>query len=204
MVAIDLAHVLSTLGTAAWSGEDRSRARVAVGLALTIYAGHTRDQGTPYIQHPLAVVTILRSELGVTQPETLLLGLLHDALEVDPGSEALVTHQLGGAFAARLRAMTPDHRVERRLKAPSDETRWRMKTAALPAEELLVRLADRIHNLRDLAASPNHERRQNFVRNLTEFHLPLAEAARPLSPELGAAHALLHAEYVRHQQEVRS
>ncbi|MFI2350987.1 HD domain-containing protein [Streptomyces sp. NPDC019443] len=203
MGAIDLAHVLSTLRTAACPANEHSRARVAAGLALTIYAGHTRDQGTPYLQHPLAVVTILRSELGVTQSETLLLGLLHDALEVDPGSEALVTHQLGEAFTARLRAMTPDHRLERRPKAPGDETRWRRKTAALPGEELLVRLADRIHNLRDLAASPNHERRRKFVRNLTEFHLPLAEAARPLSPEHGAAHALLHAEYVRHQQEVR-
>lgn len=203
MAATDLPHILTTLAPATWSARSSSRARVAAGLALTIYAGHTRDQGTPYLQHPLAVVAILRHELGVTQPETLLLGLLHDALEVDPSSEALVSHQLGAPFAKRLRAMTPDHRLEQRPKAPGDETRWRTKTAALPAEELLVRLADRIHNLRDLAASPNHERRRKFVRNLTEFHLPLADAARHLSPHLEAAHTLLNAEYVHHQQEVR-
>lgn len=203
MAATDLPHLLTTLGAAAWSARASSRARVAAGLALTIYAGHTRDQGTPYLQHPLAVVAILRHELGVTQPETLLLGLLHDALEVDPSSEALVTHQLGAPFAERMRAMTPDHRLEQRPKAPGDETRWRTKTAALPAEELLVRLTDRIHNLRDLAASPNHERRRRFVRNLTDFHLPLADAARHLSPHLEAAHTLLNAEYVHHQQEVR-
>ncbi|WP_406410578.1 HD domain-containing protein [Streptomyces halstedii] len=202
MAATDLPHILTTLGATAWPAGESSRARVAAGLALTIYARHTRDQGTPYLQHPLAVVAILRHELGVTQPETLLLGLLHDALEVDPSSEALVTHQLGAPFAERLRAMTPDHRLEQRPKAPGDETRWRMKTAALPAEQLLVRLADRIHNLRDLAASPNQERRRKFVRNLTDFHLPLADAARHLSPHLEAAHALLNAEYVHHQQEV--
>ncbi|MEU5657968.1 HD domain-containing protein [Streptomyces sp. NPDC047737] len=203
MAPTDLPHILTTLAPAAWSARASSRARVAAGLALTIYAGHTRDQGTPYLQHPLAVVAILRHELGVTQPETLLLGLLHDALEVDPSSETLVTHHLGAPFAERLRAMTPDHRLEQRPKAPGDETRWRTKTAALPAEELLVRLADRIHNLRDLAASPNHERRRKFVRNLTDFHLPLAYAARHLSPHLEAAHTLLNAEYVHHQQEVR-
>lgn len=203
MAATDLPHILTTLAPAAWSARASSRARVAAGLALTIYAGHKRDQGTPYLQHPLAVVAILRHELGVTQPETLLLGLLHDALEVDPSSEALVTHQLGAPFAERLRAMTPDHRLEQRPKAPGDETLWRTKTAALPAEELLVRLADRIHNLRDLAASPNHERRRKFLRNLTDFHLPLADAARHLSPHLEAAHTLLNAEYVHHKQEVR-
>ncbi|WP_212913017.1 HD domain-containing protein [Streptomyces sp. TS71-3] len=203
MASIDLAHLLATLGARAWPFQSHSRARVAAGLALTIYAGHTRDQGTPYLHHPLAVVTILRSELGVTLPETLLVGLLHDALEVDPGSESLVVHQLGEVFAARLRAMTPDHRLARRPKEPGDEIRWRMKTAALPAEDLLVRLADRVHNLRDLAASPNSERRSKFIRNLADFHLPLAEAARPLSPQLATAHALLHHEYVRHQQEVR-
>lgn len=203
MAPTDLPHILTTLAPAAWSARASCRARVAAGLALTIYASHTRDQGTPYLQHPLAVVAILRHELGVTQPETLLLGLLHDALEVDPSSEALVTHQLGAPFAERLRAMTPDHRLEQRPKAPGDETQWRTKTAALPAEELLVRLADRIHNLRDLAASPNHERRRKFVRNLTDFHLPLADAARHLSPHLEAAHTLLNAEYVHHQQEAR-
>ncbi|MFW3473051.1 HD domain-containing protein [Streptomyces microflavus] len=203
MAATDLPHILATLGATAWPAGESSRARVAAGLALTIYAGHTRDQGTPYLQHPLAVVAVLRDELGVTQPETLLLGLLHDALEVDPSSGALVTHQLGAPFAERLRAMTPDHRLEKRPKAPGDETRWRMKTAALPAEELLVRLTDRIHNLRDLAASPNQERRRKFVRNLTDFHLPLADAARRLSPHLKAAHTLLNAEYVHHEQEVR-
>lgn len=203
MAVANLPHMLTTLATSTWAVGDRSRARVAAGLAIAIYAGHTRDQGTPYVQHPLAVVTVLRSELGVTQPETLLLGLLHDALEVEPSSEALVIHQLGAAFAERLRAMTPDHRLERRPKVPGDENRWRVKTAALPAEELLVRLADRIHNLRDLAASPNHERRRKFVQNLTDFQLPLAAAARCLSPHLEAAHTLLNAEYIHHQQEIR-
>ncbi|MCT2589830.1 HD domain-containing protein [Streptomyces sp. N2-109] len=203
MTTNDLEHVLATLGATAWSTRDGSRARVAGGLALTVYAGHTRDQGTPYLQHPLAVVAVLRNELGVTDADTLLLGLLHDALEVAPASEALITNQLGSGFAARLRAMTPDHRLERRPKAPGDEAIWRAKTAGLPPEELLVRFADRIHNVRDLNASPSLERRAKFLRHLAEFHLPLAKSARPFSTHLAAAHTLLQAEYVRHQQEVR-
>jgi (p)ppGpp synthase/HD superfamily hydrolase len=203
MNPIDLDHILTMLGAAAWDTDEQSRARVAGGLALTVYDGHTRDQGTPYLEHPLAVITLLRREIGVSHPETLLLALLHDALEVAPGSEALLVQHLGGPFTARLRAMTADHRLEQRCKAVGDETRWRAKQAALPSEDLLVRLADRLHNLRDLAASPNSDRRQRYLQSLADFQLPLADAARGLSPHLEAMHALLHTEYVRHRQEIR-
>ncbi|MBP5937920.1 HD domain-containing protein [Streptomyces acidiscabies] len=203
MFPIDLDHVLTVLGAAAWTTEEQSRARVASALALAVYDGHTRDQGTPYLEHPLAVVTLLRTETGVSHPETLLLALLHDALEVAPESEALLIQRLGAQFTSRLREMTPDHRLEQRSKATGDEPNWRFKQAALPAEDLLVRLTDRLHNLRDLAASPNLDRRRRFLRSLEHFYLPLAEAARGLSPQLETMHTLLHSEYVRHQREVR-
>lgn len=204
MPPIDLDRILTELGAAAWSADAQSRARVAGGLALTIYGGHTRDQGTPYLEHPLAVVTLLATEIGVGHVETLLLALLHDALEVAPESEAQLIQHLGAPFTDRLRAMTADHRLEQRPKAAGDETRWRAKQAALPQGDLLVRLADRLHNLRDLASSPNLDRRRRLLQSLEDFHLPLAHAARGLSLHLEAMHELLHAEYVHHQQEVRS
>ncbi|MET8740808.1 HD domain-containing protein [Streptomyces sp. NPDC004728] len=203
MNPIDLDHVLTLLGAAAWGTDGQSRARVASTLALTVYDGHTRDQGTPYLEHPLAVVTLLRTEIRVSHPETLLLALLHDTLEVAPELEALLVQHLGRPFTGRLRAITADHRLEQRPKAAGDESSWRFKQAALPPEDLLVRLADRLHNLRDLAASPNLDRRRRFLRSLQDFYLPLADAARGLSPHLAAMRALLHAEYVRHHQEVR-
>ncbi|MGC9441544.1 HD domain-containing protein [Streptomyces sp. WG5] len=198
----DLDHVLTVLGAAAWSTDEQSRADAAGTLALTVYDGHTRDQGTPYLEHPLAVVTLLRTEIRVIHPETLILALLHDALEVAPESEALLVQHLGAPFTARLRAMTADHRLEQRPKAAGDETNWRFKQAALPPEDLLVRLADRLHNLRDLAVSPNLARRRRFLQSLEDFYLPLADATCGLSPHLAAMHALLHAEHVQHQQEV--
>lgn len=203
MKPIDLDHVLTVLSAAAWSTDEQYRARVAGGLALTVYDGHTRDQGTSYLEHPLAVVTLLRTEIRVSHPETRLLALLHDALEVALESEAILVQHLGARFTVRLRAMTADHRLEQRPKAAGDETSWRFKQSALPSEDLLVRLADRLHNLRDLAASPNVDRRRRFLQSLEDFYLPLADAARGLSPHLAAMHALLHTEYVQRQQEVR-
>ncbi|MEW1613974.1 MULTISPECIES: HD domain-containing protein [unclassified Streptomyces] len=203
MNPINLHHVLTVLGADAWTADEQSRARVAGALALTVYDARTRDQGTPYLEHPLAVITLLRTEIEVSQVEPLLLALLHDALEVAPASESLLVQHLGAPFTSRLRAMTADHRLEQRPKAAGDEISWRFKQAALPAENLLVRLADRLHNLRDLAASPNVDRRRRFLQSLEDFYLPLADAARGLSLHLTAMHALLRSEYVQHQQEVR-
>ncbi|MBG0818685.1 HD domain-containing protein [Planomonospora sp. ID82291] len=199
MASGDFDAILTALGVAAWAPADRLRGRSAAFLALTIYAGHTRDQGTPYLEHPLAVVAILRDELTVTVTGTLLLGLLHDALEVSPSSGPLITARLGEEFTERLRTMTPDHRLEQRSKEPGDEAAWRAKTARLGAEELVVRLADRIHNLRDLVRSPSIGRREKFLSALAGFYLPLAESARASSLEVDAAYRLLHAEYERHR-----
>ncbi|WP_308343643.1 HD domain-containing protein [Streptomyces sp. MK37H] len=199
MYPAETTAVLHVLDASTWPEADRSRAKEAAALALTAYADHARDQGTPYIDHPLAVVSILRAELAVTAPNTLLLGLLHDALEVSPSAAPLLTTRLGADFVTILQAMTPDHRLEQRTKQLGDKAAWRAKTSRLAPEPLLVRLADRIHNLRDLRNSPNADRRERFITALIEFYLPLAESARPISAQLNAACSLLQAEYERYQ-----
>lgn len=192
--------IFDVLHVAAWNPPDQARAFEAAVLAITAYDGHTRDQGTPYLTHPLAVVTVLRAELGVATPHTLLLGLLHDALEVTPALSPQVQDALGRPFAGQLRAMTPDHRLEQRRRRPGDEETWRAKTAQLPAESLLIRLADRIHNLRDLHHSPDPRRRERFVSALDGFYLPLAEDSRNRSPHLDTACTLLKAALAEHRR----
>lgn len=193
--------ILDVLQADTWDQADHTRAQTSASLALSIYSGHTRDQGTPYLHHPVAVVAILRDELAVTTPGTLLLGLLHDALEISPESASAVAAGLGEEFAERLREMTPDHRLERRPKQPGDEAAWRAKTARLGPELLLVRLADRIHNLRDLRNSTDSGRRERFVAALVDFYLPLAETSRAVNTHLAAACVLLRAEYQRYAHE---
>jgi GTP pyrophosphokinase len=194
--------ILAILGADTWHTAHQDRALAAAALALAAYDGKVRDQGTPYIEHPLAVVTILRDELLVTQPETLLLGLLHDALELSPGSEPEIADRLGRLFAEELRAMTPDHRLEDRPKQAADEADWRIKVQHLSLDGLLVRFADRIHNLRDLVRSPDTERHQRFIASLVDFYLPLARAAQTESPPLKRAYDLIEAELHRYRTSV--
>ncbi|MEU3783421.1 HD domain-containing protein [Streptomyces sp900129855] len=188
------------LDIASWPTPGRSRGRHAVALALAVYAGHERDQGTPYLAHPVRVVAILRREFDVTDPEILILGLLHDALEISPTSEPLIASGLGQEVVERLRAMTPDHRLKTREKRPGDAAAWRRKLDALGPVELLIRLADRVDNLRDLHHSPVPERRIRFLEALTDTYLPLADAARTVGPHHRAAHDLLVEEHGRYRQ----
>ncbi|MGB8944960.1 MAG: HD domain-containing protein [Streptomyces sp.] len=192
--------VTDELGLQHWSAPNRERGRHATALAIAIYTGHVRDQGTAYIKHPLRVVAILKSELGVTDPDLIILGLLHDALEISPSAEPLIASGLGRAFAQQLRSMTPDHRLERRPKQPQDADTWHNKIQALGPDELLVRLADRIDNLRDLRHSPDPGRRERFLGSLTGSYLPLAEECRDASAPLRAAYELLTAEHQRQAQ----
>ncbi|MGW1938828.1 HD domain-containing protein [Streptomyces goshikiensis] len=193
--------VWDALGANAWNPDQQKTATICVAVALAVYGDHTRDQGTPYIHHPVAVVAILRDELDVTCPTALMTGLLHDALEIDPGAAETISSRLGGKFTARLAAITPDHRLADRPKQPGDQEAWHRKTEQMPPVSLTIRLADRIHNLRDLANSPDSGRRARFLADVAEFHLPLAESRRGLDPHLAAAHALLLSEYNRYQRE---
>ncbi|WP_155055419.1 HD domain-containing protein [Streptomyces blattellae] len=183
------------LGLSTWPEGDSPRGHHAVALALAVYAGHERDQGTPYLAHPVRVASLLRRELGAHDPDILILGLLHDALEVSPTAEPLIAASLGEDVVGHLRAMTPDHRLEKRQKRPGDEAAWHRKLAALSPNELLVRLADRVDNLRDLRHSPVPERRTRFLNALEETYLPLAEAARHLGPHHRTVRELLVEEY---------
>ncbi|MFD3756746.1 HD domain-containing protein [Streptomyces sp. NPDC058622] len=191
----------SALGAANWEPGQQTTARTCAAIAVTLYGGYTRDQGTPYIEHPMAVVEILREELGVVCPTALMTGLLHDVLEISPGARDLIGRRLGVKFANRLADITPDHRLEQRAQGPGDRQAWREKTAALEPVPLLIRLADRIHNTRDLARSPDLARRARFLDDLAVFYLPLAEARRAASPQLAAAYRVLRREYDAHQEE---
>ncbi len=79
-------QITARLGIDTWDTTDRDHGLRAVQVASHVYDGITRDQGTPYIEHPVAVTEILRDEAGLPQPRVLVLGLLHDALEVRPSA----------------------------------------------------------------------------------------------------------------------
>ncbi|MGH4018612.1 MAG: HD domain-containing protein [Pseudonocardiaceae bacterium] len=187
-------QIAARLGIDTWDAADREHGRRAAQVATRVYGSITRDQGTPYIEHPVAVAEILRDESGLDQPRALVLALLHDAFEVRPGAAAEITDQLGHATTEALRALTPDHRLAGRRRGPGDDDAYHRKVTALPDGLLPVKLADRLHNLRDLPASTNPDRSRRFLTQLTEVYLPLARTRGPATPTVAALATLLSAE----------
>jgi (p)ppGpp synthase/HD superfamily hydrolase len=145
----------------------------------------------PYIGHPVAVAEILRGEAGLDQPRVLVIALIHDALEIRPGAAAEIARQLGAGTVSALQALTPDHRLAGRRRDPGDDEAYQRKVAALPDDRLAVKLADRVHNLRDLPASDSSERSSRFQSQLASFYLPLARSRGRTSAPIGALAAIL-------------
>lgn len=187
-------QITTRLGIDTWDLADREHGLRAVEVAGRVYEGITRDQGTPYIDHPVAVTEILRDEASLPEPRVLVLALLHDALEVRPDAAAEITEQLGGVTTEALRALTPDHRLADRRRGPGDDAAYHRKIAALPDELLAVKLADRVHNLRDLAASTNPDRSHRFRTQLAGFYLPLARSRAGTNTAIAALAAILASE----------
>ena len=126
-------------------------------LRAAAFAAHKhRDQrrkgvaATPYINHPIAVANVLASEAGVTDPVILAAALLHDTIEDTETSQPELVAEFGPAIGAVVAEVTDDKRL---LKA--ERKRLQIEHAAhISYEAKLVKMADKICNVRDMITAP--------------------------------------------------
>jgi GTP pyrophosphokinase len=149
------------------------RIRRAVAAAAVAHAGQRRKSGEPYVEHPVAVATIV-AELGLD--ETTVVGaLLHDAVE-DTGMTAEdVAEGFGPDVAAIVDGVTKLDRLRFESKEAQQAATIRKMIMAMAKDwrVLVIKLADRLHNLRTIAALP--EWKQHRIANETlEIYAPLA------------------------------
>ena len=117
---------------------------------------------TPYINHPLAVARVLADEGGVKDAEILAAAILHDTLEDTATTRRELEREFGARIAALVSEVTDDKSLpkQRRKQLQIDHAPMKSKGAAL------IKVADKICNLRDLRASPpkhwTAERRQRY------------------------------------------
>jgi GTP pyrophosphokinase len=147
----------------------------AYTLAAEAHQEQKRDNGDPYITHPLAVAEILagyRLDVG-----SIVTALLHDTIE-DTGVTLRV---LESNFGAEIAGLVDGVTKLTRLELQSDRTRqaenFRKLVLAMSKDirVLLVKLADRLHNMRTLHFVAEAERRQRIARETMDIYAPLAE-----------------------------
>jgi GTP diphosphokinase / guanosine-3',5'-bis(diphosphate) 3'-diphosphatase len=105
---------------------------------------------SPYINHPIALVSILAVEAGIDDRDTLCAALLHDTIEDTDTSVEELVEAFGGPVASLVQEVTDDKRL------PKAERKLRQveHAAHLSPKARSVKLADKIANLRDVADSP--------------------------------------------------
>jgi guanosine-3',5'-bis(diphosphate) 3'-pyrophosphohydrolase len=153
---------------------DISLIDAAYVLASAAHARQQRDNGDPYITHPLAVAEILagyRLDTG-----SILTGLLHDTIEDTGIKLPQIEQQFGQDVAGLVDGVTKLTRLELQSDRTKQAENFRKLVLALSKDirVLLVKLADRLHNMRTLHFVENEDRRQRIARETIEIYAPLA------------------------------
>ena len=147
----------------------------AARLAATAHADQVRRNGEPYIIHPIAVAEILAGYKLDTA--TLATALLHDVVEDTPTSLADITRRFGPEIAKLVDGVTKLSRIEVQSERTKQAENLRKLLMAVSEDirVLLVKLADRLHNMRTLHHVPKAEKRAQTARETLDIYAPLAE-----------------------------
>jgi len=135
------------------------------------HEGQLRKSGDPYITHPLAVTTIL-AELGMTEP-TLVAALLHDTVEDTPYTLEQLTKEFGAEVARLVDGVTKLDKVQYGDSAQSETIRKMIVAMSKDIRVLVIKLADRLHNMRTLRYVPVKSQERS-ARETLDIYAPLA------------------------------
>jgi guanosine-3',5'-bis(diphosphate) 3'-pyrophosphohydrolase len=146
-----------TLGRSPPRADYTNYTPVSLILAATTFAAHKhREQrrkgadASPYINHPIAVANVRANEVGIVDPITLAAALLHDTIEDTDTSAA----ELKAAFGERVASIVVEVTDNKSLPKQARKQLQIEHAAHLSKRAQLVKLADKICNLRDMARSP--------------------------------------------------
>jgi len=144
----------------------------AVGAAA--HAGQTRKSGEPYITHPVAVATAL-AEQGV-DVESLIAAILHDTIEDTPLTRETLAHEFGATVAELVEGVTKLDKLQfaSYQEAAAESFRKMLLAMARDLRVILIKLADRLHNMRTLGAQ-SAGARVRIARETLEIYAPIAQ-----------------------------
>jgi GTP pyrophosphokinase len=160
-----------------WAGylkpEDVTRLETAYHFSEAAHSGQFRASGDPYISHPLAVANIL-AQLHL-DPQALTAALLHDVMEDTAVTKAEITKKFGKPVAELVDGVSKLDRIEFETveEAQAENFRKMLLAMARDVRVILIKLADRLHNMRTLDAVPPAKRRR-IARETLDIYAPIA------------------------------
>jgi (p)ppGpp synthase/HD superfamily hydrolase len=149
------------------SAAELGRVNRAYELARLAHKGQVRDEGSPYIIHPVRVAAALIEEVGIHSTSLVCAALMHDVIEDSPITRLEIETKFGAEVGQVVWLLTKFEEVSLKDYLEAIE-------AAASTGAPLVKLCDRLDNLRYLAGSPNREKKHRYIRTTEAFYLPMA------------------------------
>ena len=153
--------------------KDVARLAEAYRFSEAAHAGQTRQSGDPYISHPLAVAEILAD--WHLDGQTLMAALLHDVTEDTSVTKDEISDTFGRPVAELVDGVSKLDRIEFQSAEDAQAENFRKMLLAMARDVrvMLIKLADRLHNMRTLGAVPPAKRRR-VARETMEIYAPIA------------------------------
>ena len=147
----------------------------AYNFALKAHEKQKRDEGSPYIIHPVAVAGIL-TELKLDSA-TIATGLLHDTIEDTHATYKTIEKEFGKEVADLVEGVTKISVYENQAVTNSKAENFRKLILATSKDirVLLVKLADRLHNMRTIRFVSNKDKQIRKAKETMEIYAPLAD-----------------------------
>ncbi len=155
-------------------GADVGLIEQAFAIARDAHANQKRDNGEPYIIHPLAVAEILAG-FRLDAP-SIVTALLHDTIEDTGVTYKVISDRFGSAIADLVDGVTKLTRLELQSDRTKQAENFRKLVLAMSRDirVLIVKLADRLHNMRTLHYVRRQDRRERIARETMDIYAPLA------------------------------
>jgi GTP diphosphokinase / guanosine-3',5'-bis(diphosphate) 3'-diphosphatase len=149
------------------------RVRDAYEFGAEAHEGQKRLSGEPYIAHPVAVADIL-ADLHMDAP-TIVAAILHDVIEDTPTAKDEIAERFGADVAELVDGVSKLDHIQFRSRAEAQAESFRKMLLAMVRDirVIMVKLADRTHNMRTLGAVPPAKRR-TVARETLEIYAPIA------------------------------
>jgi len=148
--------------------------RRAWRVGADAHVDQTRKSGEPYITHPVAVAQVL-AELGL-DAETLIAAILHDTIEDTPLTHADIVAEFGESVAELVEGVTKLDKLHfrDRQEAAAESFRKMLLAMSRDLRVIMIKLADRLHNMRTLGAQ-GAESRRRIAKETLDIYAPIAQ-----------------------------
>ncbi len=156
-----------------FTNEQLDKIQLALNVAIEAHDGQMRKSGDPYISHPCAVAKIL-VDYGM-DAETVIASVLHDVVEDTHVAIGQIENQFGKTVAGLVEGVTKISKLDFRSKADrqAESLRKMLIAMAQDVRVIIIKLADRLHNMRTLNAMTD-EKQKEISKETLDIYAPIA------------------------------